>query len=621
METAEEHSLSCPADQITPTPPNSLSSFSACSSETPLSSPTPTSSKSLYQQPESQDRYREPSISPLNTPSSTSAHVRNTTAPTTTNRWHSIRTYLTKDSPHLPSSPLEQTMELSSSEYTQKLTTYTYSPPLSEEMISLSGYIGPTGNHYKKNPSSITMELMCQLTAKNRSLVPQSDISAITTPDPHSTSNPPQKHTQNQSHQDTHPYTQPTQMPLQRNQVLSTPPPVLLDFILQANNIQKQKQNQKKKMKTATLPANILMLDYSTGKSSLPSPKQKTQSLKAELKKEILKLVVKDFVAMDNKWKRNLGRFETRTLAIYFRKLNKDTALYLLRIHPQLYFTTTNLLKGRGLTLPNPSQAKWARFSLNYHKELRAQLAKAHNCVETIPLGGASCYDLPQFFSSSSDPLLVTLSNPPPMVKRPLPLNPSPLPDLPPLPPSEPSKPLSPLDQPPIEPLVPIPWNIHRREYSSMEMYQEPPLVENPLEDPDSPMEDVPPLEPEPFIPYEPDVPGGNMHALSPEESPVIPWQEYLAPDSPVSRKHSLSPTSPSSAPIRQRTSREGSYQSITPSASSPIAGTSPQSQGYQSTSPGGSTDNPSSTQSSADDTDSDMALNWVTINMDYLKG
>jgi len=154
-----------------------------------------------------------------------------------------------------------------------------------------------------------------------------------------------------------------------------------------------------------------------------------------------------------------------------------------------------------------------------------------------------------------------------------------------------------------------------------MEMYQEPPPIENPLEDPDSPMEDAPPLEPEPFIPYEPDVPGGNTHALSPEESPVIPWQDYLAPDSPVSCKHSLSPTSPSSAPICQRTSREGSYQSITPSALSPIAGTSPQSQGYQSTSPEGSADNPSSTQSSADDADSDMALNWVTINRDYLKG
>jgi len=226
----------------------------------------------------------------------------------------------------------------------------------------------------------------------------------------------------------------------------------------------------------------------------LPLQKQKTRNLKAELKKEILKLVVKDFIAMDNKWKRNSGRFKTWTLAIYFRKLNKDTALYLLQIHPQLYFTMTNLLKGRGLTLPNPSQAKWARFSLNYYKELRAQLAKARNCVETIPLGGAACYDPPQFFSSLSNPLLVTLSKPPLMAKRPLPLNPSPLPDLPPLLPSEPSKPSSPLDQPPVEPLVPIPWNIHRREYSSIEMYQEPPPVENPLEDPDSPMEDAPPL-------------------------------------------------------------------------------------------------------------------------------
>jgi len=235
--------------------------------------------------------------------------------------------------------------------------------------------------------------------------------------------------------------------------------------------------------------------------------------------------------------------------------------------------------------------------------------------LSSIMLG---CYDPPQFFSSLSDPLLVTLSTP----KRPLPLNPSSLPDLPPLPPNEPSKPSSPLDQPPVEPLIPIPWNIHRREYSSMEEYREPSPVSNPLEDPDSPMEDAPPLKPQPVTHYEPDVPGGQTHTLSPEESPIKPWEAYLTqPSSPVSCKHSLSPTSPSLAPICQRTSREGSYHSIMPTTSSPIAGTSPQSQGYQSTSPGGSADNPSSTQSSADDADSDMALNWVTINTDYLKG
>jgi len=229
-----------------------------------------------------------------------------------------------------------------------------------------------------------------------------------------------------------------------------------------------------------------------------------------------------------------------------------------------------------------------------------------------------NCYDPPQFFSSSLDPLLVTLSKP----KQPLPLNPPSLPDLPPLPPSEPSKPSSPLDQPPVELLVPIPWNIHRREYSSMEEYQEPTPVENPLEDPDSPMEDAPPLEPQPVTRYEPDVPRGQTHTLSPEESPIEPWEAYLTqPSSPVSRKHSLSPTSSFPAPIRQRTSREGSYHSITPTTSSPIAGTLPQSQDYQSTSSGGPADNPSSMQSSTDDADNDMALNWVTINTDYLKG
>jgi len=155
-----------------------------------------------------------------------------------------------------------------------------------------------------------------------------------------------------------------------------------------------------------------------------------------------------------------------------------------------------------------------------------------------------------------------------------------------------------------------------------METYQEPSLVENPLEDPDSPMEDALPLEPEPVTHYEPNIPGGHTKTLSPQESPIIPWEEYLTqPSSPVSHKHSLSPTSPSSVPIQQCTSRKGSYQLITPSALSPIAGASPQSQGYQSTSSGGSTDHPSSTQSSTDDVDSDMALNWVTINMDYLKG
>jgi len=149
-----------------------------------------------------------------------------------------------------------------------------------------------------------------------------------------------------------------------------------------------------------------------------------------------------------------------------------------------------------------------------------------------------------------------------------------------------------------------------------MEEYQEPPPVENLLEDPDSPMKDTP------TVYYLPDDPEGPIHTLHPERPPAVPWKEhYEDPSPPLFRKRSVSPTSPSSAPIRQRTSREGSYHSITPTTLSPVAGTSSQSQDYQSTSSKGPADEPSSTQSSADDADSDMALNWVTINMDYLKG
>jgi len=229
-------------------------------------------------------------------------------------------------------------------------------------------------------------------------------------------------------------------------------------------------------------------------------------------------------------------------------------------------------------------------------------------------VGHAGCYNPPYFLPSS----YTSVSTPKPLAK--------PLPVLLPLPPSNPPKdamthPPTPV-QPPVEPLILIPWNIHCREYSSMEMYQEPPPVENPLEDPDSPMEDAPPLEPESVTHYEPDVPEGQTHTLSPGESPIEPWQAYLTqPSSPVSCKHSLSPTSPSSAPICQCTSREGSYQSITPAASLPIASTLPQSQGHQSTSSEESADNPPSTHSSAEDVDSDMALNWVTIKSDYHKG
>ena len=130
------------------------------------------------------------------------------------------------------------------------------------------------------------------------------------------------------------------------------------------------------------------------------------------------------------------------------------------------------------------------------------------------------------------------------MGKQPLPMNPPFVEDLPlcadmpclmstePLP-----EPL--VLEPPVEPLIPISWNIHHHQYLSMEEFIEhmmQNLVSQPMDDLDSPMSDVPPLEPEPVTPYLPDSPEGHMHTLSSDESPIEPWQQWLdCPDSPVS--------------------------------------------------------------------------------------
>ena len=267
------------------------------------------------------------------------------------------------------------------------------------------------------------------------------------------------------------------------------------------------------------------------------------------------------------------------------------------------------------------------------------------------------CYNSPNIFPHSPDATPTTLlfrkppvlKDQPPVIfpsatpldvmgKQPLPMNLSLVEDLPPQPDiprpmsTQPSlEPLVPAPlpeplilEPPVKPLVPIPWNTHRQQYLSMEDFVEHMMnnpVSMPMEDPDSPMEDAPPLEPDPDTYYLPDHPEATTHTLSPEESPVEPWQRWLdRPDSPVSRKHSLSPSSPSSAPIRQCTSREGSYHSIMPPVSSPIASTSPQSQSNQSGPSLESSDSTSSMQSPADN-DNKLLLNWATIATAYWKG
>ena len=221
-------------------------------------------------------------------------------------------------------------------------------------------------------------------------------------------------------------------------------------------------------------------------------------------------------------------------------------------------------------------------------------------------------------------PIIFPSATPPDLMgKQPLPMNPPLVEDLPPhadtpCPMSTEPLPEPLVLEPPVEPLIPIPWNIHHCQYSSMEefvehMMQNP--VSQPVDDLDSPMSDAPPLEPDPVTPYLPDHPEGHTHTLSPDKSPTEPWQRWLdCPDSPISCKHSLSPSSPSSVPIRQHTSREGSYHSITPQMSSPAASTEALDEGNQSASTLESLDSMPLTQTPAPVDDNELLLNWVTV-------
>ena len=229
---------------------------------------------------------------------------------------------------------------------------------------------------------------------------------------------------------------------------------------------------------------------------------------------------------------------------------------------------------------------------------------------------------LPIIFPSAMPPDLIS--------KWPLPMNPPLVEDLPPhvdTPHPMSTKPLpEPLVlEPPIKPLIPIPWNIHCHQYSSMEEFVEhvmQNLVSQPVDNLDSPMSDAPPLEPDPVTPYLPDSPGGHMHTLSPDGSPTEPWQWWLdCPDSPISHKHSLSPSSPLSAPIRQRTSWEGSYHSIMPQTLSPAASTKALSKGNQLASSSESLDLTPSMQTPAPVDNNELLLNWVTLAHAYWKG
>jgi len=177
--------------------------------------------------------------------------------------------------------------------------------------------------------------------------------------------------------------------------------------------------------------------------------------------------------------------------------------------------------------MPNPTKSRWTAISGKRENlmALRAHLAKPHNRVAAIPLGGTSCYDLPLKFSlpssssATSPSFVVPQSNPKPSLTI---IFPSALLNLSPPQPAQP--PIQPSDQPldisshqsyllpkyhsslpkplphqeahlpfpavePCPPMPPIPWSQHTCQYLSMEYLANQKLEHMPEED--SPMSDI----------------------------------------------------------------------------------------------------------------------------------
>ena len=115
----------------------------------------------------------------------------------------------------------------------------------------------------------------------------------------------------------------------------------------------------------------------------------------------------------------------------------------------------------------------------------------------------------PTIFPSAMPPDLIS--------KQPLPMNPPFVEDLPPhadmpCPISIEPLPEPLILEPPVKPLIPIPWNTYQYQYLSMEDFIKH-VMQNPascpLDNQDSPILVVPPLEPEPAMHYLPDSPEG----------------------------------------------------------------------------------------------------------------
>jgi len=437
-----------------------------------------------------------------------------------------------QDFPLLPYSPLEPAWASSSSACTLMETNSTCSQPLSTSSNSISTSIGPHGYQEKIPQELFTMQSQSQLTNPFSPI--ELSIRHTSTQQNHSSS----------MYQDRRPY-------LRKNQTMAASTP-------------SSQQTNNRKHKRETTPPTPQTVD--------------TAALRREQ-------CITHFKGLYQKWTQRNKQFRTTTVANWFRRNNKDTALFLYTFFRPLYDEATETIKAKekGIMLPNPAHSQWSHLLENkaFLIMLRISMTRAGNnrsCVEPTSLGGTSCYNPPSF-SFLSHPQMPTapVAPPAPTVQAPQTVFPTALPQLMPLRARTPPLPTTFTQA--IQ-AIPITWPTHTCHHSSMEYFTEPTA---PATDPatnsdgDSPMRD---RSPSPVhTPYQPRPSGSKTYELEANEQPSPPWKAWLSqPSSPTAITQPISPSSETSVPKRQRHD-DGSYTLITSSATLPISPTSPSAQ------------------------------------------
>ena len=130
-------------------------------------------------------------------------------------------------------------------------------------------------------------------------------------------------------------------------------------------------------------------------------------------------LCIKQFRIHQALWERHSKKHSDLAMAKHYRLTSASMVLYLFIMHPQLYQNATSALQASGKQYPNPltSTHRWTATNLKFTTILCQQMRKPRIHVELNALGGASCYDPPQFFSSIP---ITPVTTPPPTAPAPV---------------------------------------------------------------------------------------------------------------------------------------------------------------------------------------------------------